>query len=529
MHWGCGMRSYIVVVFKDDEPDRHFPISEERYLIGRDETADIQLPHPTISREHAYLSLHEGMLRIEDHKSTNGILVNGKCVAEARLEEGDFVLLGAYRLVVRAVDEPFRDVSDDRETFFVRREELQQSYDAFFTQAESKLIHTFYSMARAVANGMQTPDLARLAIECALEHIPARRGGVLQGDRIGNLDTVAVVCKSEEHRNIPFSRKLVSYAYSTHTAFLSQNAKSDERFAGEESPTLMGQTAVLLVPIVREQHVVGVIYLDGEGAGPVFTQKHLEFLVVIADLVGAHMEYKLAAARDKQRERLIAIGEAVGSVTHDMRNIFQAIKGGVQLLSDENGQNGDARVGIDVLNQGVERFENLLSDLLLYGGQREPEKSCIQMKEVLGDVAVLAKSLAPGCKIDLRIEEDAGALIEGDANMLHRAFLNIVKNATEAVRDGGGAVTVSLIRESNHAVVRISDTGVGMSSEELRRIGEPFFTTKKRTGGTGIGLACAHQVVRQHGGGIRVDSARGRGTVFTITLPTASSNKPVIA
>jgi signal transduction histidine kinase len=108
------------------------------------------------------------------------------------------------------------------------------------------------------------------------------------------------------------------------------------------------------------------------------------------------------------------------------------------------------------------------------------------------------------------------APVDGDENQLRQAFLNLLRNAAEAMPEGG-TLEVELLRQAGQARVRIRDTGTGIAADNLPRIFDPFFSTKH--GGTGLGLALTQQIIGEHGGRIEVDSELGAGTTFTVWLP----------
>ena len=112
-----------------------------------------------------------------------------------------------------------------------------------------------------------------------------------------------------------------------------------------------------------------------------------------------------------------------------------------------------------------------------------------------------------------------------DENLIKQALLNIFKNAIAAM-PGGGSLNVATLTRDNHAVIRISDTGIGIPSDEVGKIFEPYFTTKSE--GNGLGLTIVYKVVKEHGGEIRVVSREGEGTVFNIMLPLPQGDKKLL-
>jgi signal transduction histidine kinase len=174
------------------------------------------------------------------------------------------------------------------------------------------------------------------------------------------------------------------------------------------------------------------------------------------------------------------------------------------------------------LQAQIARMNRTLTDLLQHARPAQPQRVMVDVN------ALLEQSLKflPRGDVELVRRLDASLPpVLADPNLLHQAFLNILVNARQAMAAGGRlTVETRLVPGNGRPVhVRIADTGVGIPPDHLPRIFQPFFTTKAQ--GTGLGLAIAARVVEEHGGRITVESAVGRGTAFTIALPTAPAGE----
>ena len=148
------------------------------------------------------------------------------------------------------------------------------------------------------------------------------------------------------------------------------------------------------------------------------------------------------------------------------------------------------------------------------------------MSELLNSVVQLSSawSLPPRVRIEVAAIP-AGVLLEGDYDLLHQAVSNLVRNACQSMPSGGAVMICCAIHGDNpQFTISILDEGVGMSEEELKRLGEPFFS--KRKGGVGLGFSFARRVVVEHGGELQVTSIPGRGTTVMISLPRSIHDKP---
>ncbi len=177
----------------------------------------------------------------------------------------------------------------------------------------------------------------------------------------------------------------------------------------------------------------------------------------------------------------------------------------------------------------VERINAIIEELMDLGNPRPPEIGEVDLARILGDIVLLQQEAARGQGITFNLKLDPSIPpMQADAHLLTRLFLNLVKNAREAI-GGPGEVTVETrispsyhLTGSNHRTspmvdIRISDSGCGIAAEELERIFTPYFTTK--TGGSGLGLATCQKVIEDHNGLLKVESTPGQGTTMTVSLP----------
>lgn len=228
--------------------------------------------------------------------------------------------------------------------------------------------------------------------------------------------------------------------------------------------------------------------------------------------------------RLSQKDRMEAIARLAGSIAHDFNNLFGAILTNLDFIASlpESTTVGDpsvaeARADIE---SAVRRAAELTSSLGTFSGTARPREVRVDVSEILREIAGITRRSADGITIETDIEPDLA--VHGDPSQIHRAVLNLVVNAQEAMKGGGRVRIAAHLHDeapTGHGKVRIEveDTGVGIPPEMRGRLFEPFFTTKPR--GNGLGLAAAYGIVRQHSGEILVESEPGRGSRFTIELP----------
>lgn len=232
-------------------------------------------------------------------------------------------------------------------------------------------------------------------------------------------------------------------------------------------------------------------------------------------------ELKRMAAELKRADRLAALGELAARMAHEIRNPLAAISGSVQLVAlrpwcDEK----DERLFSIILRE-TDRLDALLRDFLFYAKPNQPTKVPLNLQRVIGDLCALLATDPRMQGVEVDIQMPGELVVQFDKDQCTQVFWNLLVNAAEAIT-GGGRIRIegTLARENGDVgAVRIdiSDSGSGMSPEDVKRVFEPFFTTKK--GGTGLGLATVYRIVETNGGRMSIQSAEGKGTTVTLHLP----------
>ncbi|CEG29124.1 PAS domain-containing sensor histidine kinase [Bacillus sp. B-jedd] len=213
-------------------------------------------------------------------------------------------------------------------------------------------------------------------------------------------------------------------------------------------------------------------------------------------------------------EKLSMVGELAAGFAHEIRNPLTTIKGFVQLLTETTKETVFTRTILDE----IDRINSIVSDFMIFA---RPHSTDFRQSDLVGILHDAVKFLEPEATLRsvLLITHfpKKEVLINGEKNQLKQVFLNIIKNAIEAIVDGG-IVSILLEEQEKQVAITITDTGVGMTEEQLAKLGEPFFTTKAT--GNGLGLMVTHKIIRDHRGTIEVQSeGPGKGSTFIITFP----------
>jgi PAS domain S-box-containing protein len=238
----------------------------------------------------------------------------------------------------------------------------------------------------------------------------------------------------------------------------------------------------------------------------------------------------------RQAQKFEAIGELAGGIAHDFNNVVGAILGWAELGYEQNRGNPQAADRFARIREQADRAAALTRELLAFARRQVLQPRAIDLNTVTsGLVCFLDKVI--GKDIELKVVTAQLDPVKADPTQIEQVLMNLCLNARDAMPKGGRLFIETEMVElddsycrfypyvtpGRYAVLSISDTGIGMDSETRERIFEPFFTTKERGKGTGMGLATAYGIVKQHGGSIHVYSEPGQGSLFRVYLPVVES------
>ena len=223
-------------------------------------------------------------------------------------------------------------------------------------------------------------------------------------------------------------------------------------------------------------------------------------------------------------ERLSAIGQLAGGVAHDLRNPLGAIRNAVYYLKGKLGSTelaaSNPRVGqfLQIVEDEVDHSNNIISDLLSFSRVTSPTLSSTDVGAVL-DSTIYSLEIRDDVRIVKALDPELPEVM-ADGEQLRRVFANLANNAQDAMPEGG-ELTIGSYRVDGHVELAFSDTGMGISEEDMKKIFDPLYTTK--TKGTGLGLAICQEILLKQGGAIGAVSEIGEGATFTVRLPIAAA------
>ena len=285
--------------------------------------------------------------------------------------------------------------------------------------------------------------------------------------------------------------------------------------------------AYLCIPLRISANFIGILSLAERRSNEMYSNIDIDLLQNIANELSLFISYKQLEQHMLQSQKLTSLGTLASGIAHEIKNPLTSIKTFTQLLP----QKYDDKEFRDAFSKNVvrdaDRISELIDNILSLAKSKPPQAFPCNINQIIDETLSLLNTEIIKSKIQLSKNFGRLPSINVNKEELKQVFLNIILNAIQAMSKGGilkitsNVVSVSTVEESeqrhNYVRVEIQDTGCGIEEKLLNRLFDPFFTTKSQ--GTGLGLALAHRIVKQHQGFIGVDSKFGAGATFWINLP----------
>lgn len=536
--------------------------------LGREASNPVQLHDTEVSRRHAVIRRQGKQYTLTDLGSSNGTYVNGRRIETHELASGDEVQLGSTTMLftgageqspsdlVEKIDIIARHHAEDRSRIVRSLPQDEGSrifaFDPDGTQspwlarARSNL-QVIYRTALAVSHTLDIDQLLDRIVQLIFEWVEADRGVImLVNPATGKLEPRVRRNRhaAQSRERLAISKTILDYVMERNEGVLTSDASEDDRWNPAASILRMGVREAICVPMQGRHSMVGVIYIDTltsaqhlieRGSAAKFTEEHLKLLIAIAHQAALAVEDTRYYSALVQAERLAAVGQAIASLSHHIKNILQGIRGGSFLIKEGLSQHDEnmMRKGWEFVEKNQERISNLVMDMLTFSKEREPELLPCNVNEVVGDVVELMEARAREHGVVLHFARcaDLPPLVF-DPEGIHRAVLNVITNAIDAceaeppptspedtVKEPGRVqVRVEYAPQQQQLRILVEDNGHGIPANELDDIFS-LFVSRKGSRGTGLGLPVSQKIVREHGGTITVSSRVGQGSCFTIELP----------
>lgn len=255
----------------------------------------------------------------------------------------------------------------------------------------------------------------------------------------------------------------------------------------------------------------------------------LEWVVVLRDVT-----LEIERERNfRQAEKMDALGALASGIAHDFNNVLTVILSAAELIDWQTPEDSPLKAKVNAIKLASQRAKELNRRILTYGRKGGEVRIPFDLTSLTKEVLFLLRSAVPA-GVDLRHNLASSVWTVGDSNQIHQVVMNLAVNGFQAMEEQGGVLELSLeeaevgadelpagMSQGRYSILTVADQGCGMSKEVQARAMEPFFTTKKQTGGSGMGLFVVHNIVAAHKGFIRIESQPGQGTTLKVYLPFA--------
>lgn len=548
------MKKASLLVVQGVEEGTRFELVDRPLAIGRDARNEIRILDNEVSRLHATIQRVKDDFVLTDRNSSNGTFVNAKAIRSHVLIDGDQVQLGNTLLLFSDTsDEAWKDDAADRVQMLRRHDPADRS--SIVTHFGQGLVSpgqtakpdtiespdslsVLYRIAEEIARPSSSLEQSlQRTLDLTVSAVMADRGCILltdpQSGEVRPHITSQRVASASGSR-MPISRTIIDYVLKSSQGVRSSDAQHDSRFEPTESIFRAGIREAMCVPMQGRHQLMGVIYIDittpadflllAQDKTQGFREDQLRLLIAIGRHTALAVENHRYQQAFVKAERLAAMGQTIATLSHHIKNILQGVRGGSYLidmgLNDHNEEL--VRKGWHVVEKNQNKIYNLVMDMLAFSKERKPAYQQAELNDTVHDVVELMQARAEECSVELKyIPADSLPLSTFDPEGIHRAVLNIVTNAIDAVEGSDKAsvtVETGIEAKSDMLWVAVTDNGPGIDDDHKQRIFNVFESTKGSRG-TGLGLAVSQKIIREHGGEIEVESRLGEGSRFILAWP----------
>lgn len=508
----------VLHVLQGPDAGKRFPLpANEPQLIGRS-TEALTITDRSVSRRHAELTPDDGVWYLRDLDSANGTFVNGRPVLDrTALAPGDRIRCGdtLFVLAPSTTEERVESAALAQLPVAAAVEARLPANAPAVADPRFRLLQELASLADLA---LDRPNLIARALALVREEFDAERallvslaadGAAVRIDAASGAATTPPAVSPE-----PVREALVNG-----TGLLLSGATGDARTASD----IAAPQTVLCVPVRVSERTVGALWIERPIARGAYDERHLRQLQAVGVHVALLVRHGELLEATLAKERLAAMGETVATLSHSIKNILQALRGGADTveLALTRGDLAIAREGWPILARNLDRIHSLVRNMLAYAKERALEPVPTRLNELVREVGALLASAAARRRVRIVFDLDDGLPpMPLDPDAIHQALLNLVANAIDAAPERTGVVLLATRwrGDEGEAEILVRDDGPGIPDALLPRLFEPFHSTKGQRG-TGLGLAVSRKLVVQHGGRIEILASGPDGTAIAIRLP----------
>ncbi|AMV23629.1 Sensor protein ZraS [Gemmata sp. SH-PL17] len=551
-----------LIVIRGVDEGKQFELTGATVTIGRHSANAVSLHDTQVSRRHLEVRAGAHGYELVDLGSGNGTLLNGQPVQVAPLRSGDAITIGQSVLMftvgrnempalgnelterVRLRAQPDQDlnsaivrtVAADAGSQILARPSVATDW----VRTRLASLAALYETAEVVSHILDVDQLLDAVMNLVFKSVDADHGCFMVRDESGRLIPKAVRYREGTNRQeeLAVSHTIVDHVIKEKQGVLVSDVHNDDRFSGVESLHRHNIREAICVPMKGRREVVGVLFLDtqstlkqfvtrGLETGK-FTEDHLHLASAIAHQAAIAVEESRYHEALVNAERLAAVGQTIAALSHHIKNIMQGVRFGADMVRTAIKESDTDLLGKGwkLVERNQSRIDELILDMLSYSKEREPAVEPTDLNKLCEDVLEIIRGRATDRGVAIEWRPGVGvSVVPCDTEGIHRAALNLVSNAIDALEDHPSAklsVQAILEPDGTWAKIIVMDNGPGIPTDKLEDIFRPFVSTKGSRG-TGLGLPVSRKIVREHGGDILVQSVIDKGSKFTIRLPMKSA------
>ena len=516
--------------------------------IGREQTNSIQVNDFEVSRRHVELHVRANEFVLVDLASSNGTIVNGNTITTTTLKTGDQFMIG--QSVFEFHRTSFVDVAAETETVGNGEDESHgiSGVDSTFESIDQLLkaksnLEVLYHAALAAGSFQGPESLLQRILDLVFCWVSAHRACILiREDEKENIFAKSINLDQPGGYSVePFDMEygVIKHVFRKKEGVVVNDIENDDRFPSVIDREFLQDRQIICAPIKSRYGIRGVIYADrskirlneGDSIGPPFDEQQLKLLIAIGLHAAVSIENAEHYSMMLQSERVTAVGNAMSSLSHHIKNILQSINGGNHLIEDglANQQFGLIESGWQIVQRNQENLSNLVMDMLSYGGSANaPRLQDSDINEIVRQAIQLVERRAEQSNVRIHfnpIPDMPTLLLEPE--LMVRALHNILLTSINSCKENsGGMIEVSLEKdfEAGRAAIEIRDNGVDVSTEELQSMFDPL-AISENSNRIGLGMAVAKKVINEMDGSVTAKSKDRDGNSFTIEFPSIQELK----
>ena len=533
-----------ITVVQGPARGRTFLLGPRRVVLGRDDSADITLGDPRVSRRHTEIRPAEaGTWIIRDLGSTNHTFLNGQRIGQAILREGDEVTLGDTQISVQGT--VVAGESGEIVSMRVDPESLRRTLSdgGEWNAGGKRLQEALFQIGLLADPSRERADILRSAIPIIEEGVPFMTWAWIRWPD-GFEQPYSVIGQrggeSVDESTLEPDLSLIKRSVRGRRGVIGGEATGDL----EETIRLRRDGAVfaMAVPLLARAEDDTILYFERDFRFPAFQVEdlawvaalasqlsgHLESARLFSNLRGAHKRLRDSQSQLNRFEKMALIGRLASGFAHDLNNPLTSLLGFLELgrrQADAENIEGKLADYLERAHTAADYCRALCRNLLAFARQRpfsEGEMRPIDIADTIDRTLDICASAVRSAGAEIEVKLTGDLELEGDAATLQQMVMNLIVNAADAVAenppDRPGRITIAAEPHKRGILLQVSDNGPGIPAEIAASIFEPMVTSKQPQRGTGLGLFVVQRIVDEAGGSIEVESESGGGTTFRLRL-----------